>query len=252
MSAAASEKTLFMAWQDHASRGWFPIGRLDVYDGPLPYGFRYTRGAELMQSKAGYPPLIEFPELKAEYRSDELFPIFRNRVMSPSRPDFADYLRSLDLEGPGDPIEILSVNGGWRATDAYEVFPKIEKRDDGSFVCRFFLHGRNYAGPAAKERIDSLRAGDELRASLELNNPATGLAVQIQTEDYHIVGWTPRYLVSDLIAMLANSPDPDCSVSVVRVNPMPAPASHRVLVEMRGSLGEREPMSGEEYQPLAP
>ena len=38
---------------------------------------------------------------------------------------------------------------------------------------------------------------------------------------------------------------------VVRVNPMPAPSSQRVLIEMRGRWKKHEPMSSEDFQPLA-
>jgi hypothetical protein len=39
-----------------------------------------------------------------------------------------------------------------------------------------------------------------------LTNPATQLAVQIQTQDYHVIGWSPRYLVSDLVNAIAKAP----------------------------------------------
>ena len=107
-----SVKTLFLAWQDNEP------------------------------NQAGFPLLIEFPKLKKAYRSSELFSLFQNRVMNPARPDFAEYLRNLDLTEGADPIEILATNGGSRVTDAYEVFPKIIKDDDGSFACRFFLLSR--------------------------------------------------------------------------------------------------------------
>ena len=117
-----------------------------------------------------------------------------------------------------DPVEILSVSGGSRVTDAYEVFPKLVKHEDGSFTCRFFLHGWRHVNQSAHERIDRLTKWDELYVTLELTNPATGLAVQIQTTDYHMIGWTPRYLVTDLVAAMAESPK--YSARVVRVNPL--------------------------------
>jgi hypothetical protein len=39
--------------------------------------------------------------------------------------------------------------------------------------------------PAAKDRLDALTAGEKLYVSIELTNPATQFAVQIQTLDYH-------------------------------------------------------------------
>ena len=192
-------RTLFLAWQDNEpGQAWFPVGRLDAdVERPL-YRFRYIGGAKRAQAEAGFPLLIEFPELDEDYESSELFPLFQNRVMNSARPDFVDYLRNLDLSEGADPIEILATNGGSRVTDAYEVFPKIVKDDHGSFSCRFFLHGwrpacaagaaGRHVNRSAQERIGLLKPKERLYVTLELTNPATRLAVQLQTTDYHVIG----------------------------------------------------------------
>ena len=242
--------TLFLAWQDQRkeSRLWFPVGRLDVDTESPFYRFRYIRGAARAKSEAGFPLLAEFPSLDEDYRSPELFPLFQNRIMNSGRPDFADYLSGLDLPEGADPVEILAVSGGTRVTDAYEVFPKLVKRKDGSFTCRFFLHGWRHVNSSAQKRIDSLTKWADLYVTLELTNPATGLAVQIQTTDYHMIGWTPRYLVTDLVAAMADSPK--YSARVVRLNPLPAPSKQRVLIEMSGRWHEHEPMASDDFRPL--
>ena len=245
-----SVRTLFLAWQDKAlSRQWFPVGRLDAdIDRPL-YRFRYIRGAKRAQAEAGFPELLEFPNLEKRYDSPRLFPLFQNRVINRARPDLADYLSYLDLGQGADPIEILSASGGSRVTDDYEVFPKLEKDEDGSFVCRFFLHGWRHVNESAQERIEHLEAGEQLYVTLELTNPETGFAVQIQTENYHMIGWAPRYIVDDLVKAMAESPG-NYRAKVVRVNPLPAPSKQRVLVEMSGRWDEHEPMSSEDFRPL--
>ena len=244
-----SERTLFVAWQaPDPSRAWFPVGRLDAdVERPL-YRFRYIGGAERAQKEEGFPPLIDFPDLRKDYRSPELFPLFQNRVMNRSRPDFAPYLQSLDLTEEADPIEILSANGGRRVTDAYEVFPRLVKRPDGSFVCRFFLHGWRHTNQAAEDRIGRLVQEEELYITLEVTNPATGLAVQIQTTDYHMIGWAPRYLADDVVAAMAE--DPGYKGRVVRINPQPFPSKQRVLIEMRGNWREHRPMDRPDFLPL--
>ena len=244
-------KTLFLAWQDkrgEVSRPWFPVGRLDVE--PSLYRFRYIRGAKRAEKEQGFLPLLDFPILTAEYQSAELFPLFRNRIIAQGRPDRADYLDNLGLPENADPVEILSVSGGYRVTDAYEVFPKLEKGPDGSFICRFFLHGYRHVNKIALNRVERLEPGEQLYLTLELTNPATGLAVQIQTTDYHMIGWTPRYLVSDLARAMAESPD-KYTAQVVQVNPQSAPMKQRVLIEMRGYWDpQHEPMKGKDFQPL--
>ena len=246
-----SMQTLFLAWQDRATtRQWFPIGRLDADVDRPDYRFRYTCGAERAQQLAGFPLLVDFPDSHSAYQATELFPLFKNRVISPSRPDFGEYLRNLDLSVGADPIEILTIDGGYRTTDSFEVFPKLARREDGSLILRFFLHGSRHVSEAAQERCNSLRPDDELHIAIELTNPMTSRAVQIQTRDYHMIGWVPDYLARDLATMVGGASD-GYAAHVVKVNPQPAPTRHRVLIEIRGPWdGEREPMSGEDFRPL--
>lgn len=246
-----STRTFFLAWQDKVeTRQWFPVGRLDVDVEAEDYRFRYTGGARRAQAEVGYPLAVEFPELERDYRSSALFPTFRNRIMSPRRPDFAEHVRRLGLTEQADPFELLSVNGGRRVTDANEVFPKLVKNADGRFTCRFFLHGWRHTSAASHSRIDDLQADEKLMIALELTNPTGHPAVQIQTADYCMIGWAPRYLVSDLAAAMAESTG-SYAAHVVHVNRQPAPQSQRVLIEMSGRWETHEPMTGEDFQPLA-
>jgi hypothetical protein len=245
-----TDKTLFLAWQDkRVTRGWFPIGRLDVLSGQSAYRFRYTKGAERAHEDAGFEALLDFPKWDRAYESSELFPLFKNRVISANRRDFADYLRMLDLPETAEPAEILEVGGGYRATDSFEVFPKIVRRPDGFFSCRFFLHGGRHVNEVALKRIEDLTQGEQLYVTIELTNPSSGLAVQIQTLDYFMIGWAPRYLVSDLVRAIALSPG-DYGARVVRVNPAPAPSKQRLLVELTGRWPDYEPMSDGDFEPL--
>lgn len=254
-------RTLFLAWQDQVrTRAWFPVGRLD-FDGEV-HRFRYIRAAECAKEH-GFAPLLSFPDLYRRYESDRLFPTFRNRIINPRRPDRELYLKRLDLSSDADPFEILAVNGGTRMTDPYEMFPKLVKEQDGSFRCRFFLHGWRHASAAAQDRIRELRSGDELYLALELTNPRTTIAVQLQSTDYQMLGWAPRYLVNDLARAMIEVPRYEASV--VRVNRLatevdhtaqgrdyvPLPPAWRVLIEMRGRWTQHEPMTGDDYGPLA-
>lgn len=244
-----NQRTLFLAWKDKVNgRQWFPIGRLDAGSRPK-YRFRYIGGVRRAQEEAGFPLLMDFPDLERDYRAQELFALFRNRVINPRRPDREEYLRRLDLPTQADPFEVLSTSGGYRVTDAYEVFPKLEKAADGSFKCRFFLHGWRHVNADAKNRLESLMPEEELYVTVELTNPASGLAVQIQTTDYHMIGWAPRYLVGDLARAMTERPRA-YAAKVVRINPVPAPAKQRVLIEMRGKWDGYEPMEGDDYQPV--
>jgi hypothetical protein len=245
-------RTVFLAWQDQAlSRQWFPIGRLDADPAQSRFRFRYIHGVDAARREAGLQPLEDFPDLNKDYHSAELFPLFKNRVITPGRPDFAEYLRQLDLPDSADPIEILSVGGGARATDFFQVFPKIERQPNGTFCCRFFLHGWRYRNEAAQQRLETLEPGEKLHVALELTNPVTRVAIQLQTIDYVMIGWAPRYLVYDLARTTVRLSG-DYAARVVRLNPVPAPSKQRLLVELSGPWPDDEPMSTAEFEPLVP
>lgn len=246
-----TDKTLFLAWQDkRMTREWFPVGRLDVLADKGAYRFRYIKGAQRARERAGFDALMDFPDLERTYESSVLFPLFMNRIIPVGRKDFPEYLRMLDLPDGSEPADILEVDGGYRATDSFEVFPRIERAADGAFLSRFFLHGWRHVNPDAQRRIDSLQSGEKLYVTIELTNPETRLAVQIQTEDYYMIGWAPRYLVGDLVHAIAKSPG-EYSAKVVRINPAPAPSKQRLLVELSGCWPEYEPMTKGDFELLA-
>lgn len=249
-------KTLFVAWKDtQNTRGWFPVGRLDADVAGNLYRFCYVRGALDAKKECGFSPFDSFPEFPQEYVAGELFPFFANRLQNSSRPSFREYLRRLDLEPHSedafDPIEVLGVSEGRRATDSLEIFPKVERAETGTFSIKFFLHGWRHIHPTASERILKLLPNEDLSVAMEVTNPATGNAIQLQTRDRLIIGYAPRYLIRDLAQVIARCTVP-VSAQVSRVNLPPAPPSQRVLVSFEGCWPEDyQPMSGEEFQALA-
>ncbi|GAA5147995.1 hypothetical protein GCM10023213_43530 [Prosthecobacter algae] len=84
---------------------------------------------------------------------------------------------------------------------------------------------------------------------VEMDNPVTRLALALHTDDYHMIGWAPRYLVSDLMHSVSESPI--LNARVIKINEGPAPLNRRVLVEMRGCAGDDfEPMTSPDFRPL--
>jgi hypothetical protein len=245
-------KTLFLAWQAPTSCAWYPVGRLDADRQRSEYQFEYTQGAVEAAKKDGFHPISAFPDLDRRYEASELFPLFQNRVLDPHRKGFAEYLQSLDLDASrSDPIEILAVSGGERSTDNFEVFPKLEQQAGGQFVTRFFLHGLRHCAESLRQRALALEPKEELRISIELNNPATGVAVQLSTMDYQFVGWSPRYLVNDLLKAASQS-FRDLSARVIRNNDLGTPPNRRILVELTGVFPDGyEPMSGKPFAAIS-
>jgi len=162
-------KSLYLVWQapDHSSedsRAWYPIGQLDAkLEGNqiVSCRYRYTEGALAAQRDLGFEPLMSLPNFRDDYTSEKLFPLFQNRVLSPKRAEYSEFISWLDLSAEeADPISILSISGGSRETDNFKTMPKLEQKADGSFKLRFFLQGLRYLAEESPKSAHTLRAGD--------------------------------------------------------------------------------------------
>ncbi|NMG11246.1 HIRAN domain-containing protein [Brasilonema sp. UFV-L1] len=242
-------KTLFLAWQDPISRCWFPIGRL-TFDGDK-YQFVYTHGATNAQSECGFQPLLSFPDLNKVYKSVELFPLFSNRLMRRSRPEYKNFVQWLNIpQHSDDPIAILARSGGSKVTDHLEVFPCPEPDENGLYHIHFFAHGLRHLPQCATSRINRAQPGELLWLSHEIQNPYDPNALTLNTEDHHIVGYCPRYLVHDALKMLRQNPTL-VHVHVERVNPVPTPLQFRLLCNMTAEWHQDfRPFSSDDYQPI--
>ena len=243
---------LYLAWQHRSSRRWFPVGRLTRHEsGTVEFEFVYIHGAKQAEESAGFRGIPGFPSFARGYRSSELFPTFRNRVMNTSRADRPVYLHHLGLDANEcDELDELSVSGGRSYTDTFEIFPAIEPDADGRFRTQLMLHGLRHTNAHAVEAAQSLQPGDQLRVALELNNPVTTHAIVVYTEAYYMLGWLPRYLTEGMHrdgdwAVL------DAQAAVAQVN-ADAPLSQRVLLDFSGRLPPGvDPMRGlEQYHPI--
>jgi hypothetical protein len=241
---------LIVVWQDAAenSRRWYPIGRLrGTSDG---YEFVYTRGIEQAQRSAGFVGLHSFPDASRTYKSAELFPVFSNRLLSTSRPDYATFLSWLKVSPEeARPMFVLSRSGGKKTTDTIQVFPCPERTASGQLVMHFFAHGvRHIAG--ANERIDQLRPGDRLKLEADPANPVDSLALKVMDEDVQ-VGYCPRFLCGDLHKLITLVGDA-VTTEVEQVNPPSIPIQYRLLCRLEAPWVEGfEPFAGDDYEPIA-
>ena len=229
--------TLYLAWQAPRSRRWFPVGRLDAdLDGDLArYHFSYMDGAREAREVADFLMVPGFPELDAPYQSEQLFPFFENRLMNRRRPERTEYLRGLGLDPAcWDPVSELAAPFNHAHGNGFEVFPDVVPDDDGYCRTQFVVHGLRYTNGHSIERTESLEVGEELRLSLELNNPITGFAVTVKTTDHYVIGWLPRYLV-DVVYQDGGWLVQDPEARVAQLN-LGGSLSHRVLVDFSGRL----------------
>lgn len=244
--------------------GWSPIGRLEFDRGS--YRFSYTNGA---RTAAGFTPFNGMENLEEIYESNDLFPIFANRLLPKSRPEYKAYLRwsGFDPANPPDPIAVLGVTEGIRRTDMIELFPCPEPDGVGCYLGKFFLHGLRYMPDSAKVRVLSLQQDEPLYPMLDLCNPAGRNMVALRTDnaDRLMLGYVPRYLahtISKLVRgygpefLCALDPSwvpglcPGIQIFTDLVN-RDAPLQQRLLCRLRACWPEGfRPCSGEEFQPI--
>ena len=230
--------------------GWGPVGRLD-FDG-TDFRFVYTRGAETLE---GFRPFPGMDNLETIYRSNELFPVFANRMMPKSRPDYEAYLRwsGFDPASPPAPIQILGVTEGIRVTDPIELFPCPVPDENLCYTNKFFLHGLRWIPGEARDQIAALKKGEPLFLMPDVSNEADPTAVAIRTggEERYLIGYFPRYLAHDVSKLLGSCSPDFMEVSVERVN-LDAPLQQRLLCQLHACWPEGfQPCSGPEFEPIS-
>lgn len=243
---------LFVAWRsgDANAGRWGPVGVLERAPSG-GYRFVYTHGARMLP---GFHPFPGMPDLNEAYESDELFPMFANRLLNESRPEYKPSLvwSGFDPENPPDPIQLLGVTEGLRQTDSLEVFPCPAPDSEGCFVATFFLHGLRHAGPAAIERVAALKQDEELRAEPENDNAHDANAVGVWTirSGELRIGYVPRYLARDFRQLYDQCGPGFAELRVQRVNGN-APLQQRLLCRLNACWPDDfQPCAGEEFRPI--
>ena len=240
-------KTLFLAWQDPLSRAWFPIGKLTQEH--KVYEFSYLQGALEARDQAGFEPIVSFPYFDHRYRSSDLFPLFANRLLRPSRPEFKDFVQWLNIpEHEDDPIALLARSGGKRKTDNFEVFPCPERDTDGNYHIHFFTHGLRYFPAEDQQYVQTLQPETPLLLTHDMQNPFDSRALLLRTTDHHQAGYCPRYLIQDFFELVCKFPE-RVKVTLERVNPPPTPLQFRLLCSLTATwTDDFAPFFGPTYQ----
>ena len=241
---------VFVAWRGGGDQTghWGPVGRLERVAGG--YRFVYTEGARKLR---GFRPFPGMEDLEAVYESEELFPLFLNRLLAPSRPEYSAYLEwsGFDPDHPPDPVALLGITEGRRVTDQFEIFPYPQRDSKGCYQVKFFLHGIRWLPEPARKRIDRLQRDEQLGLLLDIHNPVDRSAVAVRTmTEHYLIGYVPRYLAEDVRSLCLRCDPEAMQLTVERVN-ADAPLQFRVLCRFRGCWPEGfAPCTGELYKPI--
>jgi len=240
---------LYVAWRGGTAElgTWSPIGKLERVDNL--YRFVYTQGALTLPAFSPFPGMTDLYKV---YESEELFPLFANRLLSKSRSEYEAYLTwgGFDPNNAPDPLAILGVTEGIRQTDQLEVFPCPAPDVDGCYLTKFFLHGLRWVPTAALDRIAKLTEGEQLAMLLDLQNPydRNAVALRAMNGERLLLGYVPRYLAQDMAKLSVSCNFAE--VTVQRVNPS-APLQMRVLCRMNACWPDDfEPCDQDAYHPI--
>lgn len=243
-------ETLFLAWQDPKKKKLFPIGRLISWD--KYYQFDYTKGALIAKKESYFHELASFPSLEKVYVSEELFPVFSNRLLPRSRPEYKNYLKWMSIaQGEDNPMLLLARSGGKRVTDNLQVFSSPQSDENGNYFVHFFAEGMDSLSESSLKSIESLSLGEKLLVN-EIQNSGdkkVALLKGNETKEPEIVGYLPNFLIENLAEIIKDS---SLCISVQGINLSPAPLQFRLLCRMTFTQHTNfHPFTNEIYQPIS-
>ena len=243
------ERRLYVSWRDPVG-SIHPVGLLvrRCNAGRERFLFAYLKLAELLPA---FRPLPGLPDLHRSYESMVLFPVFANRIMPRSRPDFDLLAQRVDMPGgDADPFEVMARSGGLRHTDRIEVFSGPVHTPDDRSTCLFFARGIRHIHGAASA-VDGLVAGDHLVLSADPDNAFNPRAMLLRVSDGKSVGFVPDYLLEHIDELRdLNGVEP--RVTVEHVNDARTAPHLRLLCRLDAPWPTGyEPFADARFKPLA-
>jgi hypothetical protein len=211
------------------------------------YEFRYTAGAYKLPGVAPFPGL---PELDQVYQMEDLFPIFKNRLLSERRPEYKKWLSwgGFDDVNTPDPISVLATLGSRRTADSLELFTGPLKTPNGDCTAQFFLHGVRHH--VTSEMLKVLHSGDRLVLRNEDDNPHDQLAVAVDNGEQQCLGYVPKFLTKDIRYLSEHCPD-QLEVTIKRAN-IDAPSHYQILCQLHSCWPVGfSPCSDDDFNPIA-
>jgi hypothetical protein len=189
---------LYVAWQNQATRAWHTVARLSRT--PTGYELVFTRGATNLLT---VPSGLFRMDVRKRYSSDQLFPLFKNRLPSRSRADFPKIAHWLNVMGSEDEFDLLSKFGLIPGTDSLLVYPEPDVIS-GTYGLEFFVHGIRHMHKEALELCSALKVGERLLPLLDVQNPVDPNAVAIRCVDPPVlIGYVPTFYSTDFRQLLS-------------------------------------------------
>lgn len=246
-------KSVFLSWKSPKNNSWHVVGLLRENNINGSYTFNYTNGAIEALETNNFMAFNGMEDIYSTYRSDELFPLFKNRLLSPKRPEYPRFISWLGLdEDEISPIDIFRRSGGTRETDQFQLFSRVEFDKSGYFEHIFFAHSLSHLGGKANERVSTLNHNDRLYLCLDSQNSFDRNAVIIRAENpAEIIGYCPRFLANDISSFIKK--DKNSIEAYVESVGQDSPSNYKLMCKIKGKADKTQIsdfMKKEEFQIL--
>lgn len=238
-------ESLYIAWQDEATRAWHTVARLTRDSSG--YELIFTQGAERL---GDLPERLFKMKPKFRYRFNTLISLFTNRIPSRKRPDFSKLARWLNLSDSDDEFILLSKFGLIPGSDALLVYPQPEIIGE-NYQLEFFVHGIRHVHPDVLRWCENVEPGERLLPVLDVQNPVDPCAVALRSTSSTIfVGYVPTFYAGDLKRILSD--EALCAAARVTVlrNNKDAPIQLRLLCRFEAPVPNGfKPLESAVHQP---
>lgn len=239
-------RDLYVAWQEPTTRTWHTIARLRR--NKEEYEFLFTRGVTKLNSI----PLDLFRmDVTKRYRSAELIPLFRNRLLSRNRADFPKVAGWLGLKGDENEFETLAKFGLIPGSDAILIYPAPDLIER-NYSVEFFVHGIRHMNSEMAVHCETLSEGSPLLPLLDVKNPVDPNAVAFRTtDDFRLLGYLPAFYAGDVRSILANPSLAKSTKIFVVKNNKDAPIQLRLLCRIEAVVDQNFiSLNSEVHRPL--
>jgi len=221
-------RKLLLFSQNTETRSWFTVGLLEFINDE--YSFKYSKSAHKAFLEGDFIPFGVMKDFNKTFTSKTLFPLFKNRLLDKSRPEYVEYLEWLGLSREtATDMDELSRSGGLRATDQLQILPYPEKSPSGKYCVDFFVHGIRHLNKESANKVSQLSHGEKLLLIKEDSNQFDSLALAVSTQPAPvIIGYCPRFFAKDFRELLElNEEFKTIQLFVSQVN-MDAPLQYRL------------------------
>lgn len=229
--------SLLLAWRNPHTSDWVPVGKLCFRKNK--YIFKYTVGARKPLDAGFFTPFAGMDDITKHYESETLFPLFQNRLLPKTRPEYHDYLEWLNLEENNfSPLDELARTGGIRVTDNLQLFPVPDEKN-GKYEVTFFSHGISHLPACYIKRVEHLNSESKLYLMKDVQNEYDPFALALRTEDPpELVGYVPRFFSSDFYKLIDSNSPANVYVAVVKIN-LNSPVQFRLLCKLTTKWPDR-------------